>query len=120
MYKKQVPYTKLGEFSRCEERNQIIDREKNLSPNQKADAAIKEKINNALWKDDVLRALDYYEVDVFVKNGTVFLNGHIVNTTSQNRIINAIQSIPGIQEIKNNGSRFFGPKVNLSGPKTAI
>lgn len=102
MYKEQVPSTNLEENSRCEERSLIIDRGKSLSPIQKTDAAIKEKIYNALWKDDVLRALDYYGIDVFVKNGTVFLNGHIVSATNQNRIINAIQSIPDILEIKNN------------------
>ena len=102
MYKEQVTHTNLDEISRCEERSPMINHGKSLSPIQKTDAAIKEKINNALWKDDVLRALDYYGIDVFVKNGTVFLNGHIVSTTSQNRIINAIQSIPGILEIKNN------------------
>jgi len=102
MYKEKVLPTNLDEISRCEERSQVIDRGKSLSPIQKTDVALKEKISNALWKDDVLRALDYYEVDVFVINGTVYLNGHIVNTTSQNRIINAIQFIPGIQEIKNN------------------
>lgn len=102
MYKEKVLPINLDEKARCEERSLIIDRGKSLSPIQKTDAAIKEKIYNALWKDDVLRALEYYGIDVFVKNGTVFLNGHIVSTTSQNRIINAIQSIPGILEIKNN------------------
>jgi len=80
----------------------MTDYRKSLSPVQKTDAGIKEKINHALWKDTVLRAMDYYEVDVFVKNRVVYLNGHIVGTTSQSRIINALQSIPGIQEIKNN------------------
>ena len=102
MYKEQVAQTNLDELSRCEERRQIRDDGKSLSPIQKTDAFIKESINNALWKDDVLRTLDYYEIDVRVKNGVVYLNGHIVGTTSQNRVINAIQAIPGIVEIKNN------------------
>jgi len=80
----------------------MINHGKSLSPIQKTDAAIKEKINNALWKDDVLRALEYYEIDVHVKNGIAYLNGHIVGSSSQSRIENAIRAIPGIQEIKNN------------------
>jgi hypothetical protein len=64
MYKEQVAHTNLDENSRCEERSLKINHGMSLSPIQKTDAAIKEKINNALWKDDVLRALDYYEVDV--------------------------------------------------------
>ena len=101
MYKEHLPPTNLDEITRCKERRQLPDHGKSLSPIQKTDAAIKEKIYDALWKDDVLRALDYYGIDVFVKNGIVFLNGHIVSTTSQSRIINAVQSIPGILEIKN-------------------
>jgi osmotically-inducible protein OsmY len=102
MYKEQVPHTNLDEISRCEERSQVTDYGKSLSPIQKTDAVIKESINNALWKDDVLRALDYYEIDVRVKNGVVYLNGHIAGSTSQSRIENAMRAIPGILEIKNN------------------
>jgi osmotically-inducible protein OsmY len=102
MYKEQITHTNLDENSKCEERSQRPEHRKNLSPIQKTDAAIKEKINNALWKDDVLRALEYYEIDVHVKNGIVFLNGHIVGSSSQSRIENAIRAILGIQEIKNN------------------
>jgi osmotically-inducible protein OsmY len=102
MYKEQVPQTNLDEFSRCEERSQVTEHEKSLSSIQKTDEAIKENINNALWKDDVLRALDYYEIDVHVKNGTVYLSGHIVGSISQSRIINAMRAIPGILNIKNN------------------
>ena len=102
MYKEEVPHTTLDEFSRCEERSQVTDYGKSLSPIQKTDAAIKESINNALWKDDVLRALDYHEVDVHVKNGIVYLNGHIVGSSSQIRIENAMRKIPGILGTKNN------------------
>ena len=49
-----------------------------------------------------MRALDYYEIDVHVKNRVAYLNGHIVGSSSQNRIKNALQGISGIQEIKNN------------------
>src|SRR3990172_6533050 len=102
MYKEQVLQTNLDEFSRCEERRQMTDHGKSLSPTQKTDAAIKESVYNALWNDNVLRALEYYEIDVHVKNGVVYLYGHIVGSSSQSRIRNAIQGIPGIVEIKNN------------------
>src|SRR5215216_3458268 len=90
------------EFSRCEESSQFTGHGKSLSPSQKTDAAIKENIYHALWKDDVLRAMEYYEIGVNVKNGVVYFNGHIVNTTSQSRITNAIRAIPGILGIQNN------------------
>jgi len=79
-----------------------MDYGKKLDSAQKSDAATREHVYNALWRDDVLRALEYYEVDVHVKNGIVYLCGHIVNTTSLHRIKSAIRSIPGIREIIDN------------------
>ena len=102
MFPIQVPRINSNEFSRCEERRQITDHGKNLSPSQKTDAAIKEHIDKAFWKDDVLRAIEYYEIDVHVKNGVVYLSGHIVSTTTQSRIQNALRAIPGLLGIQNN------------------
>jgi len=75
---------------------------KSLSPGQKTDAAIKESIDHAIWDDDVLRAIESYEIDVHVKNGVVYLSGHIVSATSKSRIENAIRALPGILGIQNN------------------
>ena len=102
MFPAQIPRINPDEFSRCEERSQMIDHGKSLSPIQKTDAAIKESVERAIWNDDVLRAIEYYEIAVHVKNGVVYLNGHIVSTTSQSRIENAIRAIPGILGIQNN------------------
>ena len=101
MFSAQIPKINPGGFSRCEERRQKSGDGKSLSPIEKADAALKENIYQAIWKDDVLRATDYYEVDAYVKNGVVYLNGHIISITSQERIKNAIRTVPGILEIKN-------------------
>lgn len=90
------------ESSRCEERSQIVDHGKSLSKIQKTDAAMKEYVVRAIWNDDVLRAIEYDEIDVYVKNQVVYLNGHIVSTTSQNRIKIAMRAIPGILGIRNN------------------
>jgi osmotically-inducible protein OsmY len=102
MFPVQVPRISSNEFPRCEERKQMTNNGKSLSPIQKNDAAIKEYVDRALWKDDVLRAIEYYEIDVYVKNGVVYLNGHIVSISSQNRIENALRAIPGILGIRNN------------------
>lgn len=98
----QIPRITPDEFSWCEESSQITDHGKRLSPGQKTDAAIKELIDHAIWNDDILRAIEYYEIDVHVKNGIVYLHGHIVSTTSKSRIENAVRSIPGILGIQNN------------------
>ena len=98
----EIPRINPAEFSRCEESSQMIDHGKSLSPGQKRDAAIKGSIEHAIWNDDILRAIEYYEIDVHVKNGIVYLHGHIVSTTSKGRIENAIRSISGILGIQNN------------------
>ena len=102
MSKAQILNVDSDEFSRCEERTQINDQGKGPSPSQKTDAAIKEAIYIAFSKDNLLRAMEYDEIDVYVKNGVVYLNGHIVSTSSQSRIENALRAIPGILGIKNN------------------
>ncbi|HSL43734.1 MAG TPA: BON domain-containing protein [Anaerolineales bacterium] len=98
----ELPTIHADEFSRCEERSLVVDHRKSLSPIQKTDAAIKERIDRALWKDDVLRAIESYEMAVHVKNAVVYLSGHIVNTTSWSRIAKAIRAVPGIVEVQNN------------------
>ena len=98
----QIPEINPDGFSRCEERRQASNPGKNLSQIQKTDVALKESIYHAFWKDELLRAIEYDEIDVHVKNGVVYLSGHIVSTTSQSRIINAVRAIPGILGIQNN------------------
>ena len=98
----QIPGIDPNEFSRCEERGQVMDHGKDLSPTEKTDAAIKESIYHAVWKDAVQRAVEYQEFDVRVKDAVVYLSGHIVSYTSQNRITKSVLAIPGIVEVKNN------------------
>lgn len=89
------------EISRCVERSQIIEHGETLSPAERKDAALKVNIANALWKDVVLRALDFYEIDVRVNNGVVTLNGYIRGSSSQSRVIHALHDIDGIVELRN-------------------
>jgi len=96
-----IPGITPAEFSRCEESSQMADHGKSLRPSEKTDVAIKESVEQAFWKDDILRAMDYYEIDVHVKNGVVYLYGHIANTNSKRRIQNAMQFIPGLLGIQN-------------------
>ena len=102
MFPAQISRIIPDEFSRCEEPQQKTHHGNNLSPSQKVDAAIKGSIERAFLKDDVLRAIEYYEIDVHVKNAIVYLSGHIVSTTSRGRIENAMRGIPGLLGIQNN------------------
>lgn len=101
MFPAQIAKPNPDKFSRCEEFAQKTDHGKSLSRNQKRDIAIKDSINHAIWKDDVLRAIEYNEFAVYVKNGVVYLNGHIVSANSQKRIDTAIHSIAGVQALHN-------------------
>lgn len=102
MFPAQMPGINPGKFSRSEERRQMTVDGKNPGLIQKMDAALKENIYHALWKDDVLRAMEDDEIDVHIKNGVVYLKGHIVGASSRSRIENAIRAIPGIEGIRNN------------------
>lgn len=100
MYGQQIHQNSANPISRCERRAQIPGQ--SLSPVEKNDAALKEDIANVLWKDDALRSLDYYGIDIRVDNGTVTFNGHITSSSSQHRVKNAIRAIPGIVKVNNN------------------
>lgn len=101
MFRTDLPRTNTDELVvRCEERKQMINNSKNF-PIRRDDRVIKEAIYQALWKDSVIRAIEYYEIDVHVKNETVDLYGHIAGTISQFRVMNAIRTVPNILEIKN-------------------
>jgi osmotically-inducible protein OsmY len=101
MFPVQIPTINPVEFSRCEERGQRTEDGNSTAPVQKTDAATKESIYQAFWKDDVLRAIEYDQIDVHVKNGTVHLSGHIVNAGSQIRILDAIRTVPNILAVNN-------------------
>lgn len=96
-----LPLMRTDEFSRCDEQIQPRESGKSPSPMTRSDASLKESVERAIWKDDVLRAIEYYEIDVRAKNGIVHLNGHITNSTSRIRIESAIRSVPGILEVRN-------------------
>ena len=98
----QLPRINPVEFSRCEESTPMTDHGKSLSRGEKTDATMKRSIDHAIWNDNVLRSIEYREIDVHVKNGIVHLHGHIAGATSKSRIENAIRSVPGILGIQNN------------------
>ena len=102
MHPAQIPKINPDEFSRCEERKHKTDHRNVLSPIQKTDAALKGSIERALRKDDVLRAIESDEIEVYVKDRVVHMSGHISGTTSQKRIQNAIRVVPGLLGIQNN------------------
>jgi len=101
MFPVQLPVTRPSELSRCDEQTQENDPESDSSLLRRSDASLKASVERAIWKDEVLRAIEYYEIDVHARNGVIYLNGHIANTTSRIRIENAVRSVPRILGIRN-------------------
>jgi osmotically-inducible protein OsmY len=93
--------TSLAEFSRCDDRSRLPVEEQNVNHKpDKADAYIAEKVDHALRNNGVVPNTDYREIDVAVKDGVVFLTGHVINTTNQQRAEAAARTIPGVLGVK--------------------
>ena len=103
MFQTKVSQTDLSQLSNCRDLSPLMTEEhKGHNENAKADAALAHEVDRALLKDNVLKVIDYYQIDVYVKNGTVSLNGHILNAANKTLIENTIWAIPGTLEIRNN------------------
>ncbi len=68
---------------------------------KKIDIAITERVDEALWNDEVVRNMDYKELDVYVEDQVVYLHGYLVSASNQQRIETALQTIPDILSVKN-------------------
>ena len=103
MFPSQIAQTDPDKDIRC--KDSYLPMSEEMGGNKedtKVDAALSQEVDGALWKDDVLRAIERDQIGVHVKNGAVHLTGHIVNTSSQIRIMNAIRTVPGLLVINNN------------------
>lgn len=99
----QTPQMSPDEILRCGNSSLLMaENQRDDSENANADATLAKEVDHALWKDDVLRAMDYQEIDVLVKDGIAYLGGHIVSTTSNNRVEKALSAIPDLLELRNN------------------
>lgn len=96
-----LPIMRPDEFSRCDERIQQGDPGKVPGLTQRTDISIKGSVERAIWNDDVLRAIEYNQIDVHVKDGIVHLNGHVANASSWKRIEKAVRAVPAIRGIRN-------------------
>jgi osmotically-inducible protein OsmY len=97
----QTTHESLAEFSRCDTQSWLtVEEDKIHLKTDNADAFIAEKVDRALWNNSVLRSTDYKGIDVAVKNGIVFLIGHVISTTNQQRAEAAARMIPGVLGVK--------------------
>lgn len=100
MLETQTTQPTPAKFSRNEERTQLMANTRNRNRIiKKMDTAITERVEEALWKDEVLR-MDCKEINVVVEDQILYLRGYMVSTMNQQRVENAIGNIPGILGIK--------------------
>lgn len=103
MDKKQALVPGSDDFSWCNDKTWLqTDDSKSDSPIQKTDSAIEENLKHALWADDVLRVTDNNEIDVHVKNGIVYMRGHMTNTANRQRVEKVLETISGVHGSRNN------------------
>jgi osmotically-inducible protein OsmY len=57
---------------------------------------------NALWKEDAIRSLDLNSLSIAVKDGEVYLTGHLAQENNLLRIENIVHSVVGIVSVHNN------------------
>lgn len=97
----QTTQASLVEVFRCDDRSRLTVEEQTVNHKaDKADASIAAKVDRALWNNSVLRSTDYREIDVDVKDGIVFLRGHVMSTSNQLRAEDAARTTPGVKGVK--------------------
>lgn len=102
MFPAQVPQTDPGELLKCRDSSPFGgERWQNGDEGAKADAALAQEIDNALWQQPILRALDYNNIEIRVKNGSASLYGHVVTATNGHQVENTARAVKGVLGIKN-------------------
>jgi osmotically-inducible protein OsmY/uncharacterized protein YrrD len=70
-------------------------------PPYRPDSAIAADVDQALWSDEVIRALDIETIDVAVHDGVVTLSGYATTPTSKARAERAARQVPGVLRVEN-------------------
>jgi osmotically-inducible protein OsmY/uncharacterized protein YrrD len=70
-------------------------------PPYRPDSAIAADVDQALWSDEVVRALDIETIDVVVCDGVVILNGYATTPASKARAERYARQVPGVLRVEN-------------------
>ncbi len=92
MLKIRLPQTESAQFLRGNNPIQFTE---------ETDIAITESVDRLLRNDDVLRGTDYHEFDIYTNAQVVHVRGHVMDSANQQRIENAVCSVPGVLGIQN-------------------
>ena len=102
MYQAQMPQTDTDELLRCKDSSHsMVEEQKSQNENAKTDIDLMHEVDHALWRDAAFRAIDYDNIDVRVRGGMVYLNGHVSSLTNQHQAEKSLQTISGLLGVNN-------------------
>src|SRR5271157_2809001 len=89
MYRAQTPQTDTDELLRCRDTSQLTANELHAqNENIKTDTDLAHEVDHTLWRDAAFRATDFDSIDVRVRDGIVYLNGHVSSLTNRHQVEN--------------------------------
>lgn len=95
MFPTQRPLTDPNELMQCRDSSPSGDE------STPADIDLAKLVDNALWNVPILRALDYSQIEIRVREGMVGLYGHVTNMTNRHLAESAIWSVNGVGGLAN-------------------
>jgi len=102
MYRTQTPPADTDELLRCGDLGQLMANEpKGQKGNTKTDIDLMHEVDHALWRDAAFRATDYDNIDIRVRDGIVYLDGHVSSSTNRHQAEKSVQTISGLLGVKN-------------------
>lgn len=102
MFAPQTPQIDPDELLRCGGSSLISEGEsRGHDESSRVDTDLAYEADNALWKEPTLRALDYHNIGIRVRNRMVVLYGHVLSFTNRNRVEEVIRTVGGIAGIQN-------------------
>jgi hypothetical protein len=97
-----LPQIDTDEFLRCRDPRPHSDkRPDDRSQDSRADTNLAQEVDSALWNAPVLRALDFNNIDIRVRDGMVGLYGHVASMTNRREAENAVRSVDGVRGFVN-------------------
>ena len=102
MFPAQMPPTDTDELLRCKDSSHsMVEEQKSQNENTKTDIDLRHEVDHTLWRDAAFRATDYDNIDMRVRDGIVYLNGHVSSLTNLHQAERSLQTIPGLLGVNN-------------------
>jgi osmotically-inducible protein OsmY/sporulation protein YlmC with PRC-barrel domain len=70
-------------------------------PSYRPDSAITVDVDQALWSDEIIRALDIESIDATVRDGVVILSGYATTPTTKAHAERVARQVPGVLGVEN-------------------